>query len=505
MHFLLQRWKLVEALQEVNRPRLLARRRARELAVVDLRGSVLVGLLWCVALLSLLVVGVLHAVSMELRVAKNYGDTIQAHYLALAGVEKAKAVLFHDAKERKTSKVNHSKSVYNAPDQFRDVVLGRGQFSVIRQGSSSDGQGLIYGVSDEESRLNVNRASSEELAKLPNIPPETVAAIIDYRDRDNSVTQGGAESEEYAALQPPYLPRNGPFRTLRELLLVRGISRQLLVGEDANFNGLLDDEEDDGTSSDPPDNRDGYLDAGWAGFLTIDSGTRNVNAAGEARVNVQNAEESALAAVEGLSTDIAKAIVQSRGENRLESIADLLEVRAPVPANQRRTPPPTSNQPAGRGGSGRTPTQAQGQGTPQTPPPQQPTGPPLIDEQLLITIGDDVTTQSSMEQPGLVNVNSASLEVLMCLPGLTRELAQAVINQRESSGYFANTAGLLKVTGITRAIFKQLAPRITARSETFRIMSEGTVKSSGARKRMQVVVRVGNYFVDTLYCREDDL
>ena len=49
-------------------------------------GSILVGLLWCLALLSVLVIGVLHTARMDLLVVKNYGDRIQAHYLALAGI-----------------------------------------------------------------------------------------------------------------------------------------------------------------------------------------------------------------------------------------------------------------------------------------------------------------------------------------------------------------------------------------------------------------------------------
>ena len=128
--------------------------------------SVLVGLLWCLALLSVLVIGVLHTASLDLRVVKNYGDQIQAHYLALAGIEKAKALLYQDAITRKRSAQNHSGDLYDAPEQFRDVRLGRGQFRVFRQARADEGGRIIYGVSDEESLLNVNHASTEELGKL---------------------------------------------------------------------------------------------------------------------------------------------------------------------------------------------------------------------------------------------------------------------------------------------------------------------------------------------------
>ena len=76
---------------------------------------------------------------------------------------------------------------------------------------------------------------------------------------------------------------------------------------------------------------------------------------------------------------------------------------------------------------------------------------------------------------GAININTAGLDVLACLPGMTRDLAQTIISQRQSAGFFANTAELLKVPALTRDIFKQIAPLVTARSETFRILSEGKI------------------------------
>ena len=59
------------------------------------------------------------------------------------------------------------------------------------------------------------------------------------------------------------------------------------------------------------------------------------------------------------------------------------------------------------------------------------------------------------------------------------------------------------MAGLSREIFKQLAPRITARSETFRIISEGKVNSTGARQRLQVIVHIGPTDINTLSYRED--
>jgi competence ComEA-like helix-hairpin-helix protein len=105
----------------------------------------------------------------------------------------------------------------------------------------------------------------------------------------------------------------------------------------------------------------------------------------------------------------------------------------------------------------------------------------------------------------VVNINTASLDVLACLPGISRELAQAIISYRTSGGFFPNTACLLKVPGLTTDIFKQVAARVSVRSETFRILCEGNVTSTGTRQRIQEIVHIGLSDLTTLSYREDDL
>ncbi len=456
------------------------------------RASILVGLLWCLALLSLVVVGVLHSVRMDLAVTKNYGDRIQAHYLALAGVEKARALLFQDARLRSRSAQNHSGELYDAPQHFGTTPLGRGEFRVFRPGRSDEGRGVVYGVSDEESRLNVNTASAEELGRIQGMTPDVVAAIVDWRDADNTVSPGGAEVDYYASLQPPYQPRNGPFPTIRELLMVRGITRELLFGNRVS--------QADGAGESSAAGLAQSTDSGWAALLTVDSSDENVNAAGQDRVNVQSADEATLTSVKGISAEIARAIIAYRGQNRLQSIADLLDVTAAQNQNPLRSP----GNAAPPGGNPRPPGSGQSP-APGNPPAANPSGPRVVSEDLFLDIADDVTTESGRDLTGLVNLNTASLDVLACLPGLDRDLAQAIIAYRQSAGFFPNVAWLLRVPGMTRQIFSQLAPRVTARSETFRIRSEGIVPSSGTRPRIETVVHVGLQDTRTLAYREDDL
>ena len=100
-------------------------------------------------------------------------------------------------------------------------------------------------------------------------------------------------------------------------------------------------------------------------------------------------------------------------------------------------------------------------------------------------------------------MNTASVDVLACLPAITPELAQAIVSYRQSAGYLPNVAWLLKVDGLTRDIFKQIAPKVSVRSETCRILSEGQVTSTGAKKRIMAIVRIGASDIETLSYRED--
>ena len=438
------------------------------------RASILIGLLWCVALLSVIVVGVLHTAQMDLMTGKNFGDKIQARYLALAGIEKAEALLYKEAQDRSHSGKNHTGELYDDTQDFQDVALGRGTFSVLRRGRDDEGGGVIYGVSDEESRLNLNIADHDALTKIQGLGSDVANSILAWRGQQGSNV---VEAEYYESQRPPYEPRRAAFETVRELLMVRGVTPDLLYGSDAHQNGLLDDEA--GGMNEPPKYQD-YVsgdDLGWAGILTVDSSVKNVNADGESRVDIQSADENSLATVHGITRNIAHAIVSYRGKNNFQGIADLLNVTPPQDGQSAGI---TQNNSGSSGGG-------------------------VIDENLLMEIGDDVTASDNQTQYGLININTASLNVLVCLPGIDRDLAQKIISQRQSSGFYANPAELLKVDGMTPDIFKQVVPLVTARSETFRILAEGRVKSTGVSQRVQVIVHVNLDGVKTLSYREDDL
>ena len=142
------------------------------------RGSILVGVLWCMVLLSVLVIGVLHTARMVSLVVKNYGDRVQAHYLALAGVERAKALLYQDVVTRQGNGQEPHWNVLQRRQGLSGCAVGPRQISGFRCAPPEEGGGLIYGISDEESRANLNIASPNQLTNLTGMTPDILGAQL---------------------------------------------------------------------------------------------------------------------------------------------------------------------------------------------------------------------------------------------------------------------------------------------------------------------------------------
>ena len=136
---------------------------------------------------------------------------------------------------------------------------------------------------------------------LPYMFEEIADAIIDWRDEDDTPSEGGAEAGYYENLQYGYMARNGPFRTIRELLLVKDVTPELLYGEDTNFNDMLDYNEQDGDESPPHDDGDSELDKGWIAYLTCYSYDNNKDADGNQKVNINQASVEEIAVLKNRS------------------------------------------------------------------------------------------------------------------------------------------------------------------------------------------------------------
>ena len=231
------------------------------------RGFALLLVMWVVLIAGLMLIGVQKAVRVNLATAYSELASVQAHWLARAGVEQALAVLEDDD----ASTDNMWDYWYSDTGYFEHAELATGTFSLIAPSAPMDNpRNIRYGLIDHCGRLNLNVAQAKQLTSLAELADWQVNSILDWRDSDDDVRPGGAEAVYYHHLDYPYLIRNGPFRTIDELRLVHGIDQVVFDGEDTNANGILDANEDDAGKSSPTyDNGDGQLLLGLAGLTTI--------------------------------------------------------------------------------------------------------------------------------------------------------------------------------------------------------------------------------------------
>lgn len=101
-----------------------------------------------------------------------------------------------------------------------------------------DGDRLELRLYDEAARLQLNRIDRQQLAYLIELAQgeegfdeqqrdQIADAILDWRDQNDATLLNGAEDADYRDLGRPFGAADGPFRDIRELRLVLGMTEQL--------------------------------------------------------------------------------------------------------------------------------------------------------------------------------------------------------------------------------------------------------------------------------------
>ena len=374
------------------------------------RGSVLIVVLWIT--LTLVSVGLVFAESMQLeyRAAEN----------SVAGLNAGQAI--EGARRYLTYFLENLDAPGTIPDieeyDAEQVPIGESCFWILGRGTEAESLKKaepIYALLDEASKLNINTATQEMLEALPYMTSELAAAIIDWRDTDSDITAGGAETESYLRYEPKYNCKNSNFETVEELRLVYGMSEDILYGEDTNFNGILDPNEDDGDESLPEDNKNGVLDSGLLEYVTVYSKEPNTRSDGSERINI------------------------TRGGNELQQL--LQDTFGSERAAQIKTVQNPSSVLEYYVKSGLTADEFE-------------------------QIADALTASSESSVQGLINVNTASETVLTCIPGIGQQYASAIISAREGKAEDSNSfAWLTEVLDETSAT--EAGPYVTWRAYQF--------------------------------------
>ncbi len=453
------------------------------------RGLILLIVLWMMVVLAILGTSYYHLSTLEFLTTKNDLDKFEAELLAESALYLAFADLTEENAEGHT---DLSGDWAGAGQLFEEATLGKGFFQIYTDDVNSEEGGTCFGLRDENSKLNINTATKEMLEKLPGMNSARAAAIVDWRDSDSEVTSGGAEEEYYSELSSPYSPRNGEFKTLGELLLVKDITPGRLYGEDANRDGILQTAENDRNKNDPPDNGDGKLDRGLLPYITLYSYVKNVNAGGEKRLNVNTAAAEQLKErLKGKVPDskIDK-FITAREKTKVKEITDLI-ASSSNSENQsgNSASSGTETEDNRKSAASESSSQSANAETDSTTSEGKLSAEAMLTEDEFKEACDDLTTKDEEIIPGVVNVNTAPKEVLLCLPGITDSLAEAILARRGADEQaFTSTGELISLEGMNLDTFKELFPLVSVRSCVFEARAVGYLSDSKAYASIQAVI-----------------
>jgi DNA uptake protein ComE-like DNA-binding protein len=423
-----------------------------------------VGVLIVVMLLSMIALSVLFRMRSEETAGATGSTSEQGWATAMSGVREAMrlAPTFQPG----------DTTWMDAPERFKDRMLyddGTEEWRWTLYSANPEG-GIRFGLTDEASKLNLNSATTSMVSRLPGMKVSLTDALLDFLDADDVPRPEGAEQEYYNALPQPYRMHNGPLSTVEQLLLVRGFSPSVVLGEDANRNFSLDPNEDDGDEREPPDDADGRLQPGLLPLLTVYSREPNTDRSGKRRFNL-NTPGAALTETNDLPSAFV-AFVSELGTSKsvVMDPAELLDATVTLsgPDGQERAVP---------------------------------TG---IGKDSLGMVLDRFTGSVEAELVGRINVNTAPASVLQLVPGIDNALAESILSARRNlPAERRNSVAWIHVENLVEAEkFREIAPFLTVRSLQFRFNVVGYGARSGRFRVLEAVIDATSQPVRLVYLRD---
>ncbi len=500
-------------------------------------GLVLVVVLVAIMLLSLAGYTFAQLMFAEREAAWAHGRDLQTKALAQSGISWIQQQLVQNP-----ANLQQQGGWYDNPTLFRSVLVldgpldrDRGRFTILSPRTQQGAfVGVRYGLEDESSRLNLNTLLLAEqkssgsgrniLLMFPNMTPEIADAILDWMDTDDTPRQYGAERDFYSSQSPSYAPKNGPLESVEELLLVRGITPQLLFGMDADRNTMVDSRETSGQTmqnsagASPSGNMSGgnmsggnmqsgnmsggasmnaadvsgVMNQGWAAYFTVFSMESNLRPDGQLKINLNGSDLNQLyqdlSSV--LSADMASYIVAYRQGSVVAGN------RATVPINGRKVDltKPGNTKLASPLDLVGAKVQASFQGD---------QSPSVVDSPFAATASamssyiaqllDNTTIVPAATVPGRININQASRLVLMTVPNLDAPTVDRIVNTRPTDPSQASATQQFPTWLYTENLvsldtMKQIMPYITCSGRVYRAQVVGFFDRTGPVYRIETLV-----------------
>jgi general secretion pathway protein K len=258
------------------------------------RGIALLMVLWIIIILMVIVFSFSALSRTETYSALSFREMTENKNLAEAGLERGIMEIIY--RKQKPPDILQETWKIDGTDYEMDTGRGKATIRIIEESGKidinmlNDASGIIL------KNLLLLRGVAEGEADT------IVDSLLDWRDSSDSDAHRmhGAESDYYATLPVPYAAKNANFDTVEELLLVKGMTADILFG-----------------------NRERK---GIAHLLTVHAHTD--------KININAAPRDVLAALPGIGEELADTIVSER-QNRSTALtpADLQTLLGPAYAS----------------------------------------------------------------------------------------------------------------------------------------------------------------------------
>ncbi len=363
-------------------------------------GLSLVSTLWILTILSILAAQLLYSIHIEQRTQRNFLDRAKYHYAARAGFEWTLAVMRAD-----------QTPFDSLGESWAEPLEGQVEDGV-RVGNFLNYQVTI---TDEASKVNINTAD---------------AGLI-----SNLLAQAGASPDDELTQELANAIVEGqPYRTVRDLARVEGMTSELLYGTPQQTAAFTQGgastqstatstvQESSTTSFESLQNTSTDTQPGLVDLATIYSLDASTDPDGQQLVNVNTGDAEQLTQINTQQNQpvFSQAEAESRIQQRdFDNLAALVDVQA-------------------------------------------------VSDELFNNIQNQITTEDSGENQEneetnnrQVNINTADVEALQSLQGIDQGIAERIINHRDSQGIFQNTDAIKEVTMLTQQEFIGIVDKIT--------------------------------------------
>lgn len=239
------------------------------------QGVALMMTIWILVLLGIMAVQFAQSMRMELQITRNSRDEVQLYYLAMAAFQLAIAeilapytgnalaangeVIFIRDNSDLPQADETEGSAYTdmwgqlGTEESEEFLTSVNYFIGHRSQFEVQSGRLSYTITDEDGKFNLNsimvrdqfRPQNAELFRKllietgieDGMQADTIVdSVVDWLDSDDFHRGNGAESDYYEkeyreqGMLNPYKCKNGAFTTVEELLLVKGITPEILYG-----------------------------------------------------------------------------------------------------------------------------------------------------------------------------------------------------------------------------------------------------------------------------------